>query len=274
MVPLRNFIKIVLITSMTFIVVLSGCSAERNPGAEDVEYTQVLEQWITALNDEDITQFEQLHTETVTYSSHIHRSPHSGRENLWESIHGSNSSQLEKLSAFGQDETICLQVSETDSKKSFLYIFEFERGLISHIYSYSAEYDLSTAPVSEGEELTTDDSKLAGRIGVINSQAEFLNDRDFSGFLTTFNDEAVLYVPPSRDPVIGIDGIRDDVQDFVQNFPAVELDVFRTIGQGNLVCQQISVTNGPMRSLGFVNVFNGEKVSRVYEYLSQAEIGD
>jgi hypothetical protein len=269
----QKFFMILLIVSTTFSFLLFGCSTKQDPGVGAVDYASILDHWVAALNSGDISQFEQLHTEMVTYSSHIQESPFNGRQNIWESIRRSSPSSLEKISLFGQDEIMCLQVSATESEKSFLYVFDFERELISHIYSYSAEYDLSNVPLFEGVEISTDDLDLSERIGVINSQVDYLNDRDFSGFLSTFNADPILYVPPSTAPVTGIDGIESDVQGFVQLFPNVEIKVFRTFGEGNLVCQQVAVSSGPMKSLGFVNVFDGVKVSRVYEYLSRAEIG-
>jgi ketosteroid isomerase-like protein len=272
--PRLKILRVLLIVSSASILLLSGCSAKQDPRSNDVDFVSVIEQWIEALNAGDSDQFELLHTDTVTYSSHIQKSSLSGRQNIWDSLRRLNRGAIERVSLFGQDGTMCLQVSATESKESFLYVFEFERDLISHIYSYSAEYYLPNIPVFEGVELSENDSELSGRIDVANFQVEYLNKRDFSGFLNTFNTEPILFVPPSTVPVVGIDGIENDVQSFVQLFNNVEFKVFRTFGQGNLVCQQLSVSKGPMGSLGFVLVFEGDKVSQTYEYLSQAEIGN
>jgi hypothetical protein len=266
--------RILLVLSVISVLALSGCSSKQDPGSGSDDHASIVKHWVEALNGGDTDRFERLHAETVAHSSHTQLDPVIGRQRIWDSIRSSTPGPLETISLFGQDETMCLQVSATETKSSLLYVFEFERELISHIYSYSAEYDVSKAPVSETLEYTADVPGLSEKIDLVNSQIDFINERDLSGFLATFNDDPILFVPPSKDPVVGIDGIRGDVQSFVQLFTDVEFTLFRTIGEGNFVCQQIAVSHGPMNSLGFVHVFEGAKESQAYEYLSRAKIGE
>ncbi len=217
-------------------------------------------------------QFENLHTESVIYNSNLEKQPYVGRNNIWESFRLSNAGALEKTYMFGYENMVCLQVTAVDTKRSFLYVFNFEQNLISHVYEYSGKFDLSVVPLFDGADITTDNTGLQERINTIDSQVAALNNRDFSRFIETFNEDSILYIPLSKVPVIGTENIFDDVQSFTEYYPNVELSIFRTFGHGNLICQQLAVKNGPMRSLGFVNLFNGDKVSRVYEYLSSAEL--
>jgi ketosteroid isomerase-like protein len=267
-----NPIKLSLIVAASLCLALVGCSPD-NSSVKDVgSHLAIVDQWIEAVNSEDVAQFEQLHTETVVFNSYLQQNPYKGREDIWESFRRSYSGSIEKTYMFGQEESICLQVTAAIPKLSFLYVFDFEGDLISHVYEYSGAYDLTAVPLFEGVEITTDDSALSDRINTIDSQTKAVTDRDYAGFIETFNEDAILYVPPSKIPVTGKDAITNDVQSFTGRYPEVEVLKYRTFGQGNLVCQQAIVKNGPMNSLGFVNAFEDGKVSRVYEYFSNAEL--
>jgi ketosteroid isomerase-like protein len=252
-------------------VAMAGCSAE--DGSEiQAQSLAIVEQWITAVNADNAVQFEKFHTESVAFYSHLSAQPSLGRSKVWESFRHANSRTLEKTHMFGQQQKVALQVTAEDGKRSFLYVFYFEQDLISHVYGYSGDYALSAAPLFEGAPVTTDNTGLQQRIETIDSQPDALNNRDFTRFLDTFHQDSILYVPLSQEPVNGTEMILDDVQTFIEFFPEVELSVFQTGGQGNLIGQQLAVKNGPMKSLGFVHLFEGDRVSRVYEYLSGAEL--
>jgi hypothetical protein len=173
---------------------------------------------------------------------------------------------------FGQDESICLQLTASDTKRSFLYVFDFEGDLISKVYEYSGAYDLSAVPLFQGVDITPDNAGLSERIDTVDSHPQAVNERDYSRFIETFNDDAIMYVPSSEIPVVGADNIVNELKTVAQSHPAIEVINYRAFGQGNLVCHQATVKSGPMRSLGFVNTFEDGKVSRVYQYSSNAEL--
>ncbi len=71
-----KFIKLTLITGAALCLTLVGCSPD-DGSVEDVGSSlAVIDQWIKAVNSEDVTQFEQLHSETVVFSSHLQQNPY------------------------------------------------------------------------------------------------------------------------------------------------------------------------------------------------------
>jgi hypothetical protein len=137
------------------------------------------------------------------------------------------------------------------------------------VHQYVADYDLSDVPLFDGAEITTDDAGLPQRIETIDSQLDALNERDYSRFAETHNDDAIMYGPLDSVPYRGVEIIVNDVQSFTRTFPTVEWSKYQTFGQGNLVCQQVAVES-PDMSLGHVAVFEGGKISRFYQYVSDA----
>jgi hypothetical protein len=265
----RGFLVVALVAIVGLSLTLVGCSADEGP-PEDVEGNRtVVEEWIEAVNAEDETHFEKLHTENVVFHSHLERSPYSGRGNLWDAFSQSDSRPLKKIYMLDQEDLVCLQVTAADSKSSFLYVFRFEGDLIAQVDEYSAVHDLSDMPLFDGVEITTDDAGLPERIATADSQLDALNERDYSRFAETHNDDAILYGSAGTDPYIGVESIVNGVQSFTRNFPTIEWSKYRTFGQGNMVCQQIATKN-PHISLGHVMVFEGGRVSRSYQYYSDA----
>jgi hypothetical protein len=81
-----KFIKLTLIAGAALCLTLVGCSAD-DGSVEDVGSSfAVIDQWIEAVNSEDVIQFEQLHSETVVFNSHLRQNPYDGRENIWDSF--------------------------------------------------------------------------------------------------------------------------------------------------------------------------------------------
>lgn len=51
---------------------------------------------------------------------------------------------------------------------------------------------MSAAPLFEGVEIATDDNDLSEGIDIIDSQTRAVIERDYLGFIETFNDNAIL----------------------------------------------------------------------------------
>jgi ketosteroid isomerase-like protein len=268
----RVFPIVALVASVGLSLTLVGCSSKGEPVAGADGKLAVVDDWIKAVNGEDVSQFEKLYTETAVFHSHQQQGPTSGRQNIWDAFSRSNARPMEKVYMLGQDDFVCLQVTATDSKSSFLYVFRFEGDSIAQVDEYSAVYDLSDLPLFDGAEVTTDDAGLAERIDTVDSQLDALNERDFSRFMGTLTDDTVLYGPMDRDPIRGAEGTRKDVEDFVQGAPSVTWSPYQTFGQGNLLCQEVAVENAGIGSLGHLLVFEGGKVAITYQYMSYAEL--
>jgi hypothetical protein len=101
------------------------------------------------------------------------------------------------------------------------------------------------------------------------SQLDALNERDYSRLAETYHDDAIMYGSRGTDPYRGAESIANGAQSFTRNFPTIEWSNYRTFGQGNIVCQQ-RATKNPLLSLGHVIVFEGGRVSRAYQYYSEA----
>ena len=265
----RGFLIVALVALAGLSLTLVGCSADEAP-TEPVEGNRaVVETWIQAANAKDKTQFEMLHTENVVFHSHLERSPYSGRGNLWEAFSQSGSRPMNKIYMLDQEDLVCLQVTATDSETSFLYVFRFEEDLIAQVDEYSSVYDLSDMSLFDGAEITTDDAGLPERIDTADSQLDALNERDYSRLAETYNDDAIMYGSRGTDPYIGAESIVNGAESFTRNFPTIGWSKYRTFGKGNIVCQQIATKN-PLISFGHVMVFEGGKVSRSYQYYSDA----
>jgi hypothetical protein len=265
----RGFLIAALVALVGLSLTLVGCSADEGPVAVAEGNKAVVDEWIKAANAEDVTQFEKLHTENAVFHSHLERSPYSGRRNLWDALSQSNSRPMKRIYMLDQEDLVCLQVAAAESKSSFLYVFRFEGDLIAQVDEYSSVYDLSGMSLFDGVEITTDDAGLPERIDIADSQLDALNERDYSRLAETYNDDAIMYGSRGTDPYIGAESIVNGAESFTRSFPTIGWSKYRTFGQGNIVCQQIATKN-PLISFGHVMVFEGGKVSRSYQYYSEA----
>jgi ketosteroid isomerase-like protein len=265
----RRIFIVALVAIVGLSLTLVGCSPNEGAVESVGGHTAVVDEWIKAANAEDVTQFEKLHTEDVVFHSHLQKSPTSGRGNLWDAFSQSNARPMQRIYMLAQEDFVCLQATAADPKRSFLYVFRFEGDSIAQVDEYTAAYDLSDVPLFDGAEITTDDAGLPARIDTLNAQVDALNERDYSRFIETFSDDAIHYGPLDEIPLRGAESIGKDVEDFFGGFPTAEQSTYRAFGQGNLVCQQVATKN-PHVSLGQVMVFEGGKVSRSYQYLSDA----
>ena len=120
-----EFIRLSLIAIGGLGLYLAGCapSAGNKPGIEDK--LAVVEEWLNAVNAGDATRFEEQHTESVTIYPDFSKISFSGRDQVWKHIGLPISGQLEKISTFGQDQAVCLQVTATETGLSLCYVFEF-----------------------------------------------------------------------------------------------------------------------------------------------------
>lgn len=277
-----GFLTVALVALVGLSLTLVSCSPDEGPVESVGGNTAVVDEWIKAVNDEDETQFEKLHTEDVVFHSHqgspaLRPVPKHGRRNIWDALSRSYARPMQKIYMLGQEDLVCLQVTAADPSRSqqflsFLYVFRFEGDLIAEVHEYSAAYDLSDVPLFDGAEITTDDAGLPARIHTADSQLDALNERDYSRFAETHNDDAILYGPMDRDPYKGAESIRKDVEDFLRDAPTVEMSPYQTFGQGNLVCQQVAVENAGIGSLGHLFIFEDGKVAITYQYVSYGEL--
>lgn len=230
-----------LVVSGGLCLTLLGCSPVAGPVEGDHGNMSIIDEWIKAISAEDVTQFEKLRTETAVFNSHVQRSPASGRQHIWDAFSHSDAHPMQKMYKLGQEDFVCLQLTAADSNRSFLHVFRLEGDLIAQVHEYSAAYDLSDVPLYDGANIASDDADLPDRIDTVDSQLDALNERDYSRFIATFNNDAIHYGAEDRIPVQGTEGIMNDLQGFLRHFPTAELFKYQTFGRGNLVCQQVAV---------------------------------
>ena len=267
-----EFIKSIAVVSGSLGLWLSGCTLGAAQGLENEGPLNVVDEWIRALNAADVAGFEKLHTETVFATSNIREEPYSGREHVWEMYRTSTGSQIEKITAFSQGQSICLLVNATKFSRSLCYVFNFVDGKIDRVYEYSSgQYDLASSPQFSGIEVSTDDTGLQERLDAMNHMfVEGLNNRDFS--VPDLTDSAIFFVPTSPEPLIGRDKIANDGEDYVRFFPDVIHREIQTFGQGNLICTHVVVEGAGVGSLCFVGEFQDGKIAELYEFWSDARV--
>lgn len=266
----REFLKIALVASGGLGLWLSGCSPGTEQSVESEGPLAVVDEWIRTLNAEDVAGFEKLHTESVFATNHYREDPVSGREQVWDVFSKSTGSQLEKITAFGQDQSVCLLVNATKFNRSLCYVFNFVDGVIDKVYEYSSgQYDLSSSPQFSGIEISGDDSALQDRLDAMDNMfVDAANNRDLSLPLVT--ESTINFVVTSREPIIGRSPWTEG--DYFTMFPSVSHKKIQTFGQGNLACTHVMVEGGPIGSLCWVVVFREGKIAELYEFWSEAKV--
>lgn len=266
----REFIRLSLISAAGLGIYLTGCtpSGGNNPGIEDK--LAVSEEWLNAVNAGDATQFEELHTESVTIYPDFSKNPFSGRDQVWKYIGQPISGQLEKISAFGQDQAVCLQVTVTETGLSLCYVFEFVDSLIDKVYEYYGEYVFSPQEFGGLPFSVVED--LPEYFDIVESTIEQFNNQDIGYVREYLPDFAVKYVPNSPEPLIGREAIIENTENFHSLFPDAIFKITSIFGQGNLICAQLSGENMVRKSFCFVYVVDDGKIPETYQYHSRADV--
>jgi hypothetical protein len=268
----RDFIKLTLIASGGLGLWLAGCSPGVKQGVENEGSLAVVDRWIQALNAEDVPGFEKLHSESVLATTYNRGDPLSGREQVWDVFSKSTGSQLEKIAAFSQDQSVCLLVNATKFNESLCYVFNLVDGVIARVYEYSSgRYDLSGSAQFSGIEISGDDTGLQDRLDTIDYIfVESLKNRDFSS--PGVKESVIFYVPTSNEPVVGYENFVKDGEDYARSFPSVSHEKIQTFGRGNLVCCHIAAKGTLKGSLCFVAVFQDQEIAELYEFWSDAKV--
>ena len=276
----REFLITSFVATGGFGLLLTGCSSSElqtvTPTQTTLEkHLDVIDTWIHSLNNEDINVFEQLHTDDVIAYLANSTDSYTGLAHLWDAYRRSTGVQIEKITAFGQDQSVCLLVNATRLNRSQCYVFDLSDGLIERIYEYeSGSYNLASSPHFSGIEILGDDSGLQDRLDAMDKMfVDNVNNRDFSEQALT--ESSIWFGPVSAEPTVGF--WESDAQGnvaYVRKFPRVHHKKIQTFGQGDLICCHVSIEYVSKGSLCFVGVFKNGKIAELYEFWSNAQPND
>lgn len=273
----REFVKVTAIASAGLGLWLSGCAPGKEQSADSQDRLAVVDEWITALNAEDVRGFEKLHSESVFATTHAQRDPYAGREKVWDLYQASTRNQVEKIVAFGQDQSVCLLVNAAKINRSLCYVFNFLDGAIDRVYEYaSGLYNLSTSPHFLDIEIAGDDSGLGDRLEAMDHEfVDVANDRDLSMIGEEFAESAIFFGVMSSEPTVGREDIAKGGEQYIRLNPSLVHRKIQTFGQGNLVCTHVAVDGaGLLGSLCWVGVFENGKIAELYEFSSNAKLAE
>lgn len=264
----RDFIKLSVLVSGGLGLWISGCSPEPNNDSS----LAAVDEWVSTLNNEDVSGFEKLLSETVLMARNNRRDTSSGRDNAWQLFSVSTGNQLEKIITFGQGESVCLIANATKFDRSLCYVFNFAGGLIDKVYEYSSgRFDLASSPHFSGIEMTQDETDLRAQIEIMdNIFVHGLNNRDFS--TPGLSESIIFFLPPVSEPIIGKEEVGKDGKSYVQLFPNVSHKLIESFGEENLVCTHLIAEKAGKGSLCFVAVFEDQKIKELYEFWSDARV--
>jgi hypothetical protein len=82
------------------------------------------------INDDDMSGFEKLHAGTIFATANIYNQPISSLDHLWQAYRSSTFNQIEKVVAFGQDQSVCMLVNTPKINRSLCYVFNIKDDLI------------------------------------------------------------------------------------------------------------------------------------------------
>jgi len=268
----RDFILLGILGSAGLGFTLSGCSAISQSSDDLNGRMAIIKDWLEAARDLDSSNFLSLHTQSVAFHSYQARNAKIGRDNLWEAFQDSAADHLEDAFIFGNEQMVCVQTASLDFARSHCYILVFQGDLIDKIFENAALYDISRDSLSENRINDENNEGLLGRIEVADNLTDALNERDLESFINAFHEDAVMNGFLSTVPLEGTDAIKSAAATIFEAYPNVKMRHYRTFGQNNLVCQQVIVEHGPVRSLSTVHFFKDGKVSRTVEYFSHSEL--
>jgi hypothetical protein len=143
----RGFIKLTALLSGGLGLWLSGCTPGEEKGVVSRTPLEVVDEWIQAVNGEDVAAFEKLHSEAVFWTNYAFPEPFSGREYIWDLHRFITGNQIEKVVAFSQDQSVCLLVNATRLNRSHCFVFNVGDDLIDRVYGYDSQaFDLARSP--------------------------------------------------------------------------------------------------------------------------------
>ena len=269
----REFIELTALALGGLGLLLSGCTLVAEQGVANGSHLAVVDEWIRAVNAEDVAGFEKLHTESFFCTNHSSIRPFSGQELICDLLQMSTGNQIEKLVAFGQDQSVCLLVNATRLNRSQCYVFNLVDEVIDRVYGYdSRQFNLASSPHFSGIEISGDDKGLQDRLNAMDDMfVDGVNNRDFSEQALT--ESSIWFNFKFSEPHVGF--WQTDAEgnvSYVRSFPSVRHKRIQTFGQGNLVCSHIAVTIPPGGSLCFVGVFQDGKIAELYEFRSNAVV--
>lgn len=269
----RGFLKVTALASGGLGLWLLGCTPGNEQEIVSRNSLGVVDEWIRAINAEDVAGFEKLHSEAVVWTHFAIPEPFSGREKIWDLHRLVTGNQVEKVVAFSQDQSVCLVVNATELNRSQCFVFNVGDDLIDRVYGYdSRAFDLARSPHFSGIHISGDDTGLQYRLDAIDSMfVDGLNNRDFSEQPLT--ELSVWFNFNRFEPYIGYwDTDAEGLVDYVRTFPSVRHERIQTFGQGNLVCSHMAVSEPPGGSLCFVGDFQDGKIAALYEFRSSAMV--
>ncbi len=266
----RDFLLFGALSSGCLGLTLSGC-AGANPIANRLT---VIQDWLDAANALEPTKFLSLHTDGVAYYSYQFRNPRLGQEELWSAFQASAASHLEDSVAFGTQQMVCIQTTSLDETRSHCYVLVFKDDLIDKVYEYAALYNISEDTLNQKRIQSRSNEVITKQIEIADRLTDSLNERDYDRYTQSFHQDAIVNGFLSTEPLVDVDAIKEAATKLFEAYPNAQYRHYHTFGQGNLVCQQVSVEHGPVRSLSFVHLFEDEKIASTVEYFSHAKLID
>jgi hypothetical protein len=270
----RSFLKMSLLGSGVLGVTLSGCSLAGLLTEDLHGRREIINNWLEAAKGFESTKFLDLHTQDVAFYSHQSRNPKIGQESLWPQFIASATDHLEEAFSFGSEETICIQSTTHDLSRSRCYLLVFSGDLIGKVYEYAGLHDLANLALSEERLEMVSNEDLNRQIEVVDLMTDWLNEGNFTSYLDQFHETSIMSGFLSIDPLRGPAAIEGAVIQFLEAYPNVKFQHYRTFGQGNFVCQQIIIEHGPVRSFCTVHTFEDDKIIRSFDYFSHAQLID
>ncbi len=268
----RGFVLMGLMGSGAIGLSLAGCSPGLLTNNDPSGRSAIISDWLAAAKEMEITDFLNLHTEGIAYYTYQLRNPRIGREKLWSPFQASASDHLEDAFIFGNEQIVCVQTSSLDFARSHCYVLVFEGDLIDKIYEYAALYNIAADSPGNGRPPRGTEEEISEQVEIVDRLTDSLNARDLNRYLADFSTNAVINGFLATDPLEGKDAIQVAAEGFFQAYPNLQLRHYRTFGQGNLVCQQVVVEHGPVRSFSTVHAFDQGKITRTVEYFSHAKL--
>lgn len=264
----RDFICLGLMGSGGLVLALSGC-APTNPIKDHLATVQA---WLEAANGSDPAIFLKMHTDDISFYSYETRNAKHGQDQLWQAFQASAANHLEDAYVFGNQEMVCVQTVSKEQAISHCFVLLFQDELIQKIYQYIALYNISNDALIEKRAISAPDERLNTQIETVDRLTDALNARDIEAYLGSMHPSATSQGFLSIELLEGVGAIEGAARRFFEDYPNAQFRHYRTFGQGNLVCQQVIVEHGPVRTFVTVHSFEDGLITGVAEYFSQAKL--
>jgi hypothetical protein len=267
----REFIKVAFLVTGGMGLSLVGCTPVGGQSTQVDGPLAIIDDWILALNGEDRSRFEKLHLDSVIGTTFSKDETYEGFQAVWDIYLKSNGGQIEKLVSFGREGSYCLVANATKFDRSLCYVFTIRDDVITRVYEYDSGYfDLANSDHFSGFDFKADEADLSKHLAAMDTMfVVAANKRDFSA--PDVEESAIMFVPTSSEPLVGKETIQKDGEDYTSFYSSVVHKSIGTFGQGNLVCTHLISDGAPKGSLCFVGEFTGAKISKLYEFWSEAE---